>query len=237
MLRDLHEKGRGSRFLNKLTGTPLWELKPASRGGEKGGPRVYLFLMPDDEAGVVNCEVRTASPPIGRSCELDSRSSWHTSKVYEFSRSPEMRKKREAIRKDRKSKARVQADLRLEKRPDEDFMRLLAEAGDEDVVTGPALGSAARAYTPKAIGEAVIEGTVGKLLAQARSESGHSLSDIGAEAGVSRARIQQIEHSENIEVATLVRIAAACGYQVSISLRPLSPKKRALSAVLTGVGG
>jgi len=58
MLKDLHEKGRGSRFLNKLTGTPLWELKPASRGGEKGGSRVYLFLLPDDEAGVVNCEVK-----------------------------------------------------------------------------------------------------------------------------------------------------------------------------------
>lgn len=147
-----------------------------------------------------------------------------------------MRKKREAIRKDRKSKAQVQADLRLDKRPDDGFMQLLAEAGDEDVVTGPALGPTAHAYTPEAIGEAVIEGTVGKLLARARSESGHSLSDIGAEAGVSRARIQQIEHSENIEVATLVRIAAACGYQVSISLQPLSPKKRALSAVLTGVG-
>jgi transcriptional regulator with XRE-family HTH domain len=60
--------------------------------------------------------------------------------------------------------------------------------------------------------------------------------DVGAEAGVSRARVQQIEHSENIEVATLVRIAATYGYQVSISSRPLSPKKRALSAVLTDVG-
>jgi hypothetical protein len=58
MLEDLHESGRGSRFLSKLTGTPLWELKPASRGGEKGGARVYLFVLEDDEAGVVNCEVK-----------------------------------------------------------------------------------------------------------------------------------------------------------------------------------
>jgi hypothetical protein len=58
MLKDLHENGRDSRFLNKLTGTPLWELKPASRGGERGGSRVYLFLSGDDEAGVVNCEVK-----------------------------------------------------------------------------------------------------------------------------------------------------------------------------------
>jgi hypothetical protein len=147
-----------------------------------------------------------------------------------------MSRKREVVRKDRKSKAQVQADLQLDKRPDDYFMRLVAEAGDEDVVRGPALGPSVRAYTPKEIGEAVVEGTVGKLLAQARSESGHSLRAVGAEAGVSRARIQQIEHSENIEVATLVRIAAACGYLVSISLRPLDPKKRALSAVLPAIG-
>jgi hypothetical protein len=140
------------------------------------------------------------------------------------------------MRKPRKSKAQVQADLQLDELPDDDFMQLLAEAGDEDVVSGPALGEAARAYTPEAIGQAVNEATVGALLAQARSESGRSLREIGAEVGVTHARIQQIEHSENIEVATLVRIAAACGYQVSISLRPLSPKKRAFSAVLAGVG-
>jgi hypothetical protein len=52
--QDSYDLGVG----NKLTGTPLWELKPASRGGEKGVSRVYLFLMPDDEAGVVNCEVK-----------------------------------------------------------------------------------------------------------------------------------------------------------------------------------
>lgn len=58
MLQDLHEKGRDCRYLHKLTGTPLWELKSASRGGEKGGSRVYLVLLADDEAGIVNCEVK-----------------------------------------------------------------------------------------------------------------------------------------------------------------------------------
>jgi hypothetical protein len=139
-------------------------------------------------------------------------------------------------RTSRKSKARAQANLQLNELPDDDFMRLLAEAGDEDVVSGPALGAAARVYTPEAIAEEVIQGTIGTLLARARSESGRSLGDIGAEVGVTRARIQQIEHSENIEVATLVRIAAACGYQVGISLRPLSPEKRVFSAVFGGVG-
>src|SRR4051812_15682453 len=58
MLKDLHAEGRGSQYLVKLTGTPLWELKPNARGGEKGGSRVYLFLTIHDEAGVVNCEVK-----------------------------------------------------------------------------------------------------------------------------------------------------------------------------------
>jgi hypothetical protein len=106
---------------------------------------------------------------------VGSRPSWHTSVAYVFSRSPKMRKKREVMWKDRKSKAQVQADLRLDKRPHDDFMRLLTEAGDEDVVTGPALGPSARVYSPGAIGEAVVEGTVGTLLAEARSESEHLL--------------------------------------------------------------
>ena len=58
MLADLHEKGSGSRFVSKLRGTPLWELKPMARGGEKGGSRVYVFLMGDNDAGIVNCEVK-----------------------------------------------------------------------------------------------------------------------------------------------------------------------------------
>ena len=54
------------------------------------------------------------------------------------------------------------------------------------------------------------------------------------QAGVSRARIQQIEKSENIEVATLVRFASACGYDVAITLRPIDAKKRQLTTVLAG---
>jgi len=58
MLRDLHDHGRTSRYLRNMTGTPVWELKSQSRGGEKGGSRIYLFLTAQDEAGIVNCEVK-----------------------------------------------------------------------------------------------------------------------------------------------------------------------------------
>jgi hypothetical protein len=67
MLQDLHQHGRGSRYLEKLKRLPLHELKSASRGGAKGGARIYLFFLANGEAGVVNCEVKeNASPDPAR---------------------------------------------------------------------------------------------------------------------------------------------------------------------------
>lgn len=63
MLQDLHQHGRNSRYLEKLKKLPLYELKSASRGGEKGGSRIYLFFLANDDAGVVNCEVKDGSSP------------------------------------------------------------------------------------------------------------------------------------------------------------------------------
>lgn len=133
-----------------------------------------------------------------------------------------------------KSSKEVQAALGLHAPPDVAFMALLATVGDADVVTGPARAHAIRAYAPEEIEQVVLEGAVGTLLAHARDESRRSLRAVGAEAGVSRARVQQIEQSDNIEIATLVRVAAACGYQVTISLEPISPGMRAFSTVLQG---
>lgn len=66
MLHDLYTVGRESRFLVKLGRSPLWELKPTSRGGEKGGSRIYLFLLPTGEAGLVNCEVKEPGAPTSQ---------------------------------------------------------------------------------------------------------------------------------------------------------------------------
>jgi hypothetical protein len=43
MVAALKKEGSRSGFLKKLRGSPLFELKPSSRGGQKGGVRVYLF--------------------------------------------------------------------------------------------------------------------------------------------------------------------------------------------------
>jgi hypothetical protein len=63
MLKDLHQHGRESRYLEKLKKLPLFELKSASRGGEKGGSRIYLFFLANGDAGIVNCEVKAGHAP------------------------------------------------------------------------------------------------------------------------------------------------------------------------------
>ncbi len=62
MLTDFHVFGTNSRFAQKLRNTPLWELKTRSRGGLKGGARVYFFVV-DEELVVVNAEYKTGNVP------------------------------------------------------------------------------------------------------------------------------------------------------------------------------
>jgi hypothetical protein len=59
MVADLKANGRSSRYLKKLEGYPLWELKSRSRGGEKGGARVYLFIGPDSSFYLCHAEWKT----------------------------------------------------------------------------------------------------------------------------------------------------------------------------------
>ena len=66
MLQDLHEHGRDCQFVKPLKGVPLLELKPNTRGGQRGGARVYFWFLPDDAAGIVNCEVKENDAPASR---------------------------------------------------------------------------------------------------------------------------------------------------------------------------
>lgn len=58
MLEDLHVSGLASRYAVKLKGIALWELKTRSRGGMKGGARVYFYPTADGNALVLNAEVK-----------------------------------------------------------------------------------------------------------------------------------------------------------------------------------
>lgn len=58
MLTDLHQEGRNSRYVKSLTGLPLYELKSTSRGGHKGGARVYFAFTEHGEALILNAETK-----------------------------------------------------------------------------------------------------------------------------------------------------------------------------------
>lgn len=61
--------------------------------------------------------------------------------------------------------------------------------------------------------------------------AGRSLSDIGATLGVSRQRVSEILASENLELQTMVRVAA-CGYEMRLGLHPVDASGPDLTAVL-----
>lgn len=58
MLQDLKEYGHTSKYLKKLKGLPIFELKPRSRGGPTGGARVYCAFMPSGDAVLLCAEVK-----------------------------------------------------------------------------------------------------------------------------------------------------------------------------------
>ncbi len=63
MLADFHEQGFESRFVKKLKGLPIWELKSRARGGAKGGSRVYFFVTGEAEVAIVNAESKSGDAP------------------------------------------------------------------------------------------------------------------------------------------------------------------------------
>lgn len=59
LCQDVREHGHESRFVHSLKGYPgISELKPTTRGGERGGARVYFFWLADGRPVLVNAEVK-----------------------------------------------------------------------------------------------------------------------------------------------------------------------------------
>lgn len=63
MLEDFEQHSTKSRFLRKLKSIPLHELKTQSRGGIKGGSRVYLYVITDLDCILINAEVKPGNHP------------------------------------------------------------------------------------------------------------------------------------------------------------------------------
>lgn len=65
MCRDLSNEGRISRYAKPLKYLPgAWELKPTTRGGLRGGARVYFFWLADGRPLLTAAEYKApgASP-------------------------------------------------------------------------------------------------------------------------------------------------------------------------------
>jgi DNA-binding phage protein len=123
-----------------------------------------------------------------------------------------------------KTKEEVQRAFGLAELPDDEFMSLVSQLGDGEVITGvkpvPGTGYTARKLVDE-FEDAILADTVGELIAKARKQTGRSLRDVGAAVGVSHGRVRELEQSSNVEVATLARIARAMGYgRMQIVLEP-----------------
>ncbi|MCY1704273.1 hypothetical protein [Deinococcus sp. SL84] len=63
MLTDLYLQGHQSSYAKKLQSLPIWELKSHSRGGSKGGTRIYFYFRTNGDAVIVNAEVKAGDTP------------------------------------------------------------------------------------------------------------------------------------------------------------------------------
>ena len=130
------------------------------------------------------------------------------------------------------AKLQVKESLQLGTLPDDELMKLIAQANTAAQSPRPS-GIAAPGITPDDIVSCVEIATAGALLALAEKAAGHSHSDLGRALGVSRQRVKEIMESGNLEIETMARVAAACGYELSISLRPANPDRPVLGAVIS----
>ena len=132
------------------------------------------------------------------------------------------------------AKLRVKESLQLGTLPDEELLQLMAQANTAAQSPRPS-GIAAPGITPDEIASRVQIATAGALLTLAEKAAGHSHSDLGRALGVSRQRVKEIMESGNLKIETMVRVAAACGYELSINLRPVNPNRPVLGAVIPAV--
>ena len=77
MIKDLLVTGTSSRYLRGITGYPMLELKTASRGGEAGGARVYLYRADDQEFHLCAAEVKTGSTTNQELLKRTAYIAWH----------------------------------------------------------------------------------------------------------------------------------------------------------------
>lgn len=125
---------------------------------------------------------------------------------------------------------RVQADLNLDTLPDDEFMELAAQV--RAAATPRPAGDRVVATAPDELEGTIQRATAGELLAEAKARRPRSNAAIGATLGVSRQRVAEILESRNLELQTIVRVAASLGYETRLMLHPVDGVGPDLAAVL-----
>lgn len=131
----------------------------------------------------------------------------------------------------RKQKEQVKELLNLDKLPDEEFMRLLDAANAAAESPQPA-GPTAKRMTPSELESITQAATASELLRRAKKASRRTFAQVGEQLGVSRQRAAEIVRSDNMELDTLVRTAAAMGYELRVVLHPVDHQGQDLTSVL-----
>lgn len=63
MLTDLYAQGHQSSYAQKMKSLPIWELKSRTRGGAKGGIRIYFYFRSNGDIVIVNAEAKPGTNP------------------------------------------------------------------------------------------------------------------------------------------------------------------------------
>jgi transcriptional regulator with XRE-family HTH domain len=114
----------------------------------------------------------------------------------------------------------VQASQNLDELPDDEFMEMLEAANTLALAPRAELGQPV-AMRLDDIRRRIVLASLSDLLSRAEQEANCSHADVARALGVSRQRIGELLGSVNVKVDTLVRFAAACGYETEIVLRPV----------------
>ncbi len=130
-------------------------------------------------------------------------------------------------------KQQVQDEQHLDELPDDEFMAMLAEANTL-ALTPRVETDSDEGTTPNAIRRMIDSASLGALLSRAEAAANCSHAEVGRLLGVTRQRVGEILDSDNMKVDTLVRFAAACGYDTEIVLRPIARAGDTLTALLPG---
>lgn len=141
----------------------------------------------------------------------------------------------------KRTKAEAKADYRLDTEPSDRLMELLEQAGkirqaDLDTVSPPA-GLVSEPVTPQELLDQVqgviFTQAVGEMLEQARKQARLTMQQVADAIGVSRGRVNQLEHPDaNLELGTLVKVASALGASLEVRLIPKDPQQKSFVAKL-----